>query len=169
MHLRNSCTRSTSACAIRHVPSGASGGRGLNGLILFLARKFPETSAIRSFWSGKVFIGSTVTGCSSGRLLKRVIHIKRGNPLISAEQEPHLPALQFQRHARSFACVAWMRCTASSTTIPSLTATSYSRNSPPLESPRQILKTVFFIRSLIVPAHPLHVIGPARTRFQAAL
>ena len=26
-------------------------------------------------------------------------------PLISAEQEPHLPALQFQRQARSLACV----------------------------------------------------------------
>jgi hypothetical protein len=49
----------------------------------------------------------------------RVMHIKRGMPLISAEQEPHLPALQFQRTARSLACSAWMRCTASSTTMPS--------------------------------------------------
>ena len=29
MHFRNSCTRSTSACAIRHVPSAASGGLGV--------------------------------------------------------------------------------------------------------------------------------------------
>ena len=31
----------------------------------------------------------------------RVMHISRGRPLISAEHEPHLPALQFQRTARS--------------------------------------------------------------------
>ncbi len=31
------------------------------------------------------------------------MHISRGLPLISAEQEPHLPALQFQRTARSVA------------------------------------------------------------------
>ena len=48
MHLRNSCTRSTSACAMRQVPSGASGGRGLNFLIVFLTRKFHETSVTRS-------------------------------------------------------------------------------------------------------------------------
>ena len=29
------------------------------------------------------------------------MHISRGVPLISAEHDPHLPALQFQRHARS--------------------------------------------------------------------
>ena len=28
----------------------------------------------------------------------RVMHMSLGMPLISAEQEPHLPALQFQRH-----------------------------------------------------------------------
>ena len=48
MHLRNSCTRSTSACSIRQVPSGASGGRGLNGLMLFLTWKFHDTSVTRS-------------------------------------------------------------------------------------------------------------------------
>ena len=69
--------------------------------------------------SGNVRIGSTVTGSSSGRELSRVMHISRGRPLISAEHEPHLPALQFQRHARSGACSAWIRCTASSTTMPS--------------------------------------------------
>src|SRR5437762_2098921 len=37
------------------------------------------------------------------------MHMSRGLPLISAEQEPHLPALQFQRTARSLACVAWTR------------------------------------------------------------
>ena len=37
----------------------------------------------------------------------RVMHIKQGRPLISAEHEPHLPALQFQRTARS---PAWVAC-----------------------------------------------------------
>jgi len=31
----------------------------------------------------------------------RVLHVNRGRPLTSAEHEPHLPALQFQRTARS--------------------------------------------------------------------
>src|SRR6266498_2418748 len=106
MHFRNSCTRSMSSCCIRQVPSGASGGRGLNGLIFFFTRKFHETSVIKSFITGKVFIGSTVTGFSNGSSLKRVIHKSFGIPLISAEHEPHLPALQFHRQARSVACVA---------------------------------------------------------------
>ena len=47
------------------------------------------------------------------------MHMRRGDPLISAEHEPHLPALQFQRQARSGACDAWIAWTASSTTMPS--------------------------------------------------
>ena len=54
---------------------------------------------------GKVFIGATVTGSPSGSVSMRVMHIRRGRPLISAEHEPHLPALQFQRQARSGASV----------------------------------------------------------------
>ena len=50
------------------------------------------------------------------------MHISRGLPLISAEHEPHLPALQFHRTARSPACSAWIACTASRTTMPSLTS-----------------------------------------------
>ena len=119
MHLRNSCTRSTSACCMRQVPSGASGGRGVNGLIFFLTRKFHDTSVTRSRTCGKARIGSIVTGCSRSSSLSRVMHISRGLPLISAEQEPHLPALQFQRTARSLACSAWIWWTASSTTMPS--------------------------------------------------
>ena len=38
---------------MRQVPSGASGGRGLNGLIFFLTRKFHETSVTRSRMRGK--------------------------------------------------------------------------------------------------------------------
>src|SRR5688572_26423147 len=101
MHLRNSCTRSMSTCAMRHVPSGASGARGLNCLIFFLTRKFHDTSVTKSLIGGNAFIGSTVTGLSSGKSFSRVMHMSLGMPLISAEQEPHLPALQFQRHARS--------------------------------------------------------------------
>ncbi len=47
------------------------------------------------------------------------MHMSFGRPLISAEHDPHFPALQFHRHARSGACSAWILCTASSTTIPS--------------------------------------------------
>src|SRR5215510_12502242 len=96
MHLRNSCTRSTSAWYIRQVPSGASGFRGLNGLIFSFTRKFHDASVTRSLIGGKLRIGSTVTGLSSGRSLRRVMHISLGVPFTSAEQEPHLPALQFQ-------------------------------------------------------------------------
>jgi hypothetical protein len=81
----------------------ASGGRGLNFFIRFLTAKFHETSVIKSFTRGKAFIGSIVIGRSRGRSLRRVMHINFGMPFTSAEQEPHLPALQFQRQARSFA------------------------------------------------------------------
>src|SRR3954466_13591413 len=108
MHFRNSWTRSISSCAIRQVPSAASGGRGLKGLIFFFTRKFQETSVIKSFWIGNALIGSIVTGLSSGRSLSRDMHISFGIPLTSAEQEPHLPALQFQRQARSLADSAWI-------------------------------------------------------------
>src|SRR5450432_809503 len=106
MHLRNSCTRSTSCCCIRQVPSGASGGRGLNFLILVLTRKFHDTSVTRSRMLGNARIGSMVIGLSVFNVSMRVMHMSFGMALTSAEQEPHLPALQFQRHAMSFACVA---------------------------------------------------------------
>jgi hypothetical protein len=88
------------------VPSAASGARGLNFLIFFFTWKFQETSVIKSLSNGKALIGSIVTGLSSGRSLSRDMHMSFGMPLTSAEQEPHLPALQFQRQARSFACFA---------------------------------------------------------------
>ena len=53
----------------------------------------------------------------------RVMHISRGRPLISALHEPHLPALQFHRTARSPAWVACSRWMMSSTTSPSFTST----------------------------------------------
>ena len=68
---------------------------------------------------GKVFIGATVTASPSGKVSMRVMHKRRGRPLISAEHEPHLPALQFQRQARSGASSAWIRWITSSTTSPS--------------------------------------------------
>src|SRR5205814_2481307 len=86
------------------------------------------------------FIGPMLTGSSRGSAFSRVMHISRGSPLTSAEQEPHLPALQFQRQARSLACSAWILLTASSTTMPSETSVLYSANFPLSASPRQILK-----------------------------
>src|SRR3982750_2669593 len=103
MHFRNSWTRSMSSCCMRQVPSGASGGRGLNFLIFFFTSKFHDTSVIRSFRIGNALIGSIVIGLSMGSSLIRVMHISLGIPFTSAEQEPHLPALQFQRQARSVA------------------------------------------------------------------
>ena len=56
---------------------------------------------------GNVFIGATVMVSPGVKMSIRVMHMRRGLPLISALHEPHLPALQFQRHARSPAWVAW--------------------------------------------------------------
>src|ERR1035441_8049816 len=50
---------------------------------------------------GNVLIGATVTASPGGRVSIRVMHMRAGRPLISAEHEPHLPALQFHRQARS--------------------------------------------------------------------
>src|SRR3954469_8973026 len=108
MHLRNSCTRSMSSCCIRQVPSAASGGRGLNCLIFFLTSKFHDTSVTRSRIDGNAWIGSMVIGLSVGSVFMRVMHMSLAMPLISAEHEPHLPALQFQRTARSLAWSAWI-------------------------------------------------------------
>jgi hypothetical protein len=101
MHFRNSCTRSTSSCCIRQVPSGASGFRGVNGRIFFLTRKFQLTSLTRSRACGNARIGSTVTGSSGSSSESRVMHISRGLPLISAEHEPHfLPCSSSARQIR---------------------------------------------------------------------
>src|ERR1700730_2872249 len=70
-----------------------------------------------------------------------VLHIRRGKPSISAEQDPHLAALQFQRTARSEAMLACTQSTASRTTMPSRTGTRYDTSPPPLASPRQILRS----------------------------
>ena len=118
MHLWNSCPRSMSIWAIRWTPSGPL-GLGLKAGICFATSKLYETSVTRSRMIGKARIGETVIGSSVGSVLIRVMHISRGRPLISALHEPHLPALQFHRTARSGAWVAWMRWTTSSTTSPS--------------------------------------------------
>jgi len=49
---------------------------------------------------------AAVTGSFAGSSSSRVMHMSFGLPLISAEHDPHFPALQFQRTARSFACSA---------------------------------------------------------------
>src|SRR5665647_877602 len=108
MHFRNSCTLSTSACIILHVPSAASGARGLNFEMRFLTSKFHDTSVTRSRTEGNALIGSTVTGLVRSRSFNRVMHISFGIPFTSAEHDPHLPALQFQRTARSFALSDWI-------------------------------------------------------------
>src|ERR1051326_1035025 len=97
-----------SSCCIRHVPSGASGGRGFNGFMFFFFRKFHEKYVTKSLITWNAFIGSIVTGLSSGSSLSRVMHMSFGIPFTSAEHEPHLPALQFHLQARSGACVRWM-------------------------------------------------------------
>ncbi len=77
-----------------------------------------------------------MTVAPASKTSMRVMHMSRGAPLISALHEPHLPALQFHRHARSPACVAWMRWITSSTTMPSCACTGYSTKAPPFASPR---------------------------------
>ncbi len=73
--------------------------------------------------TGKVRSGVTVTVSSSPKVDIRVMQPSRGLPLISMEQEPHLPALQFHRQARSGASVACRRWMTSRTTSPSFTST----------------------------------------------
>jgi hypothetical protein len=87
--------------------------------------------------TGKVRIGVTVMTSSWANVLIRVMHISRGLPLISALHDPHLPALQFHRTARSGAWVACSRWMMSRTTSPSFTSTVKSFSSPPSTSPRQ--------------------------------
>ena len=72
---------------------------------------------------GNVRIGVTVIVSVSSKSESRVMHSSRGRPLISALHEPHLPALQFHRIARSPVCVACSRWRASRTTSPSDTST----------------------------------------------
>src|SRR4051794_22366320 len=92
--------RSMSYCCMRQVPS-ASRGRGVNSGTFLAIRKLEDTSVTRSFKTGKAFMGVTVMGSPAGYLVMRVMHKRRGVPLISALHEPQRPALQFQRTARS--------------------------------------------------------------------
>ncbi len=64
-------------------------------------------------------MGATVIGSPGSKRFIRVMHISRGLPFTSALQEPHFPALQFQRTARSLAWVAWRVWMTSRSTIPS--------------------------------------------------
>ena len=74
--------------------------------------------------TGNVRSGVTVMVSSSPKVDIRVMHISRGRPLISAEHDPHLPALQFHRTARSGVWVCCRRWMMSSTTSPSFTSTA---------------------------------------------
>ena len=73
--------------------------------------------------TGKARIGEIVIRSVVSSVLIRVMHMSRGLPFTSAEHEPHLPALQFQRTARSGASSAWTRWTTSRTTSPSFAGT----------------------------------------------
>ena len=77
----------------------------------------------RSRITGNARSGVTVITSSSVKVDIRVMHSSLGRPLISALHDPHLPALQFQRTARSPAWVACSRWMMSSTTSPSFTST----------------------------------------------
>ena len=145
MHLRNSCTRSTSSWYIRYLPSASRGLRLERRGCACSARSSSDTSVTRSLITGNVLSGWTVIVSSGSKMFMRVMHASLGLPLISMLHEPHLPALQFQRSARSLACCAWMRCSTSSTTMPGSTSTSYVLNSPPFASPRQTRNVRFAI------------------------
>src|SRR5437660_1263385 len=69
-------------------------------------------------------VAQAVIGWPSGNVFIRVMHMRRGMPFTSGLHEPHLPALQFQRTARSLATVAWTRWITSRTTSPSSAATT---------------------------------------------
>src|SRR2546428_2967547 len=85
---------------------------------------------------GNVLTGETVISSPGANSFMRVMHMSFGWPFTSALHEPHFPALQFQRTARSGAFSAWMRCTTSRTTMPSSAVTVYGMKSPPEASPR---------------------------------
>src|SRR5436309_12069088 len=86
---------------------------------------------------GNVFSGWTVIVSRGENWFMRVMQASRGRPLISMLHEPHLPALQFHRTARSCASLAWMRCNTSRTTMPASTSMRYSTNAPPAAVPLQ--------------------------------
>src|ERR1700682_2501920 len=122
MHLRNSMTRSTSFCWMRQGSLlERSFSLGVNGGMSLLTWKFQLTSVTRSLITGKAFIGPTLSWDPYSAI--GVLHMRREKPSISAEHEPHLAALQFQRTARSDAALACTHSTASRTTMPSRTGT----------------------------------------------
>jgi len=131
MHLRNSWTRLASSWEKVQSVSFL----GLNGGIFLLTSKFQETSQTRSLMTGKAFMGRTVIGSQAVYLSIRSMHISRGLPLTSPLHEPHLPALQFQRQARSGACSACTLWMASRTTMPGCRGTLYSTMAPDSGSP----------------------------------
>src|SRR5436190_2503381 len=112
------------------------------------------------------------TGWSSGYLSMRSMHMSLGCPFTSALHEPHLPALQFQRTARSGACFCATLCTASSTTMPGALGMEYWTISPPDLSPRKIFRVVvsdmagsgvdqcLHLRRRGLQRHPFHRHGP---------
>src|SRR3954453_3097852 len=119
--------------------------------------------------TGKVRIGVTVMVSVWSYDDSRVMHISRGWPLISALHEPHLPALQFQRTARSGACSACSRWIASRTTSPSSTGTVNDSKSPPDASPRQTRMFRSCPMSVRLLEQRLEVVGHLRQRLAVDL
>src|SRR5262245_26037729 len=98
------------------------------------------------------------------------MHMRLGLPLTSAEQDPHFPALQFQRTARSGAWRACTSSTASRTTIPVATSVVYSCSAPPRAPPRQILRvTLALIASSPRSSHLLDDAAQLRWDFRERL
>src|SRR5260370_28796890 len=73
IHLRNSCTRPTSAWYIfQSVP-----GRGSNGGIFFLTPQFQETTGTQSLVRGAYVIGLTENGLSIGDATIHTLQVSR--------------------------------------------------------------------------------------------
>src|SRR5947208_484684 len=104
-------------------------------------------------------MGATVIGSPGGNWSSRVMHMRRGLPFTSALHEPHRPALQFQRQARSLAACAWMWCTASRTTIPSWSGTVKSSNRPSSRVPRKTLSSASLTSSHLALDDAFQLVG----------
>src|SRR5438874_368131 len=84
----------------------------------------------------------------------RALHKRRGLPLISALHDPHLPALQFQRHDRVVSWLAWMWWIASNTTMPGKVGTLYSCSAPPSALPRNTRRVTLLVVSDLAASLP---------------
>ena len=89
-----------------HHRSGAGAGTSDNGL--WYDSTYTEDAWVADWvtLANRYKTNSTVIGFERSSCWTRVMHMSLGMPSTSAEHEPHLPALQFHRTARSGACSA---------------------------------------------------------------